>query len=45
MEDLDLKPNCPALQTPKLDEEVKKLIQQAGKDPHFGTETLELKDC
>jgi len=32
------KPNCTALLTPKLDEEVKRLIQQAGKDPHFGTE-------
>ena len=34
MEDF-LKPNCPALQTPNLDEKVKKLV---GKDPHFGTE-------
>ena len=32
------KPDCTALKTPKLDEEVKRLIQQAGKDPHFGTE-------
>jgi len=37
MEDFP-KPNCAALQTPKLDEEVKRLIQQAGKDPHYGTE-------
>ena len=37
MEDFP-KPDCPVLCTPKLDEEVKKLIQQAGKDPHFGTE-------
>ena len=32
------RPACAVLQTPKLDEEVKKLIRQAGKDPHFGTE-------
>jgi len=38
MEDFP-KPDCSALCTPKLDEEVKRLIQQAGKDPHFGTET------
>jgi len=37
MEDFP-KPDCPVLCTPKLDEEVKRLIQQAGKDPHFGTE-------
>lgn len=32
------RPSCAVLRTPKLDEEVKKLIKQAGKDPHFGTE-------
>ena len=32
------RPACAVLHTPKLDEEVKKLIKQAGKDPHFGTE-------
>jgi len=32
--------DCPktVLHTPKLDDEIKRLIQQAGKDPHFGTE-------
>ena len=28
-------PNCPAMEVPRLDEEVKK---QIGKDPHFGQE-------
>ena len=37
MEDYPM-PDCPALRTPRLDEEVKRLIQQVGKDPHFGTE-------
>ena len=32
------KPDCQALQTPRLDEEMKKQIKKAGKDPHFGAE-------
>ena len=32
------KPSCPALQVPKLDNDMKKQIKKAGKDPHFGAE-------
>ena len=32
------KPSCTALCAPKLDEDIKKQIRMAGKDPHFGVE-------
>jgi hypothetical protein len=32
------KPSCKALQTPKLDEQVKEQLKRKGKDPHFGPE-------
>ena len=32
------KPSCPALRTPKIDDDIKKQIKRAGKDPHFGVE-------
>ena len=32
------KPLCPALQTPKIDDDIKKQIKQASKDPHFRVE-------
>ena len=32
------KPNCKALRTPKLDEQVKEQLKRKGKDPHFGAE-------
>ena len=32
------KPSCQALVAPKLDEDMKKQIKKAGKDPHFGAE-------
>ena len=32
------KPNCPALEVPRLDEEIKQQIRQKGQDPHFGSE-------
>ena len=31
-------PNCPAIEVPRLDEEVGKQIRSKGKDPHFGQE-------
>jgi len=37
MEDFP-KPSCTALCTPKLDEDIKKQIRMAGRDPHFGVE-------
>ena len=33
-----LKPACQALQVPRLDDEMKKQIKKAGKDPHFRAE-------
>jgi len=32
------KPNCPALEVPKLDDDVKQQLKQKGKDPYFGAE-------
>ena len=32
------KPSCQVLNTPKLDEEIKKQIRKTGKDPHYGAE-------
>jgi len=32
------KPTCQVLQVPKLDNEMKKQIKKAGKDPHYGVE-------
>ena len=32
------KPNCPALEVPRLDEEVKKQMKSKGKNPDFGQE-------
>jgi len=32
------KPNCPALEVPRLDEELKQQIRWKGQDPHFGSE-------
>ena len=31
-------PNCPAIEVPRLDEEVKKQLRSKGRDPHFGQE-------
>ena len=32
------KPTYPAIHTPKIDEDIKRQIKRAGKDPHFGIE-------
>ena len=32
------KPTCPVIHTPKIDEDIKRQIKRAGKDPHFGIE-------
>ena len=34
----DFRNSCPALQTLKIDDDIKKQIKQAGKDPHFRVE-------
>ena len=31
-------PNCPAVEVPRLDDEVRKQLKSKGKDPHFGQE-------
>ena len=31
-------PNCPAIEVPRLDNEVRKQLKSKGKDPHFGQE-------
>ena len=31
---------CPALRAPKIDDNIKKQIKRAGKDPHFRVEKL-----
>ena len=31
-------PNCPAIEVPRLDDEVRKRLKSKGKDPHFGQE-------
>ena len=38
-----LKPNCPALEVPRLDEEVRQQLKQKGKDPQFGIERTMFK--
>jgi len=32
------KPNCPALEVPKLNDDVKQQLKQKDKDPYFGAE-------
>ena len=37
------KPNCPAMEMPRLDDDVKKQVRSKGKDPQFGAEKTMFK--
>ena len=37
------KPNCPAMEVPRLDDDVRKQLKCRGKDPQFGVEKTVVK--